>query len=73
MAEWVAHCLQVVGIVLKSLGASANARDFDREVPGGRQAVVDRYLQLRQQVSDRIVSNFILDSTQNANTVKQVK
>jgi hypothetical protein len=56
MAEWVVHRLQVVGIVLKSLGASANAQDFDREVPGGRQAVVDRYLQLRQQVRDHTAS-----------------
>lgn len=56
MAEWVVHRLQVVGIVLKSLGASANAWDFDQEVPGGRQAVADRYLQLRQQVGNRIMS-----------------
>ncbi|GAQ77821.1 putrescine-binding periplasmic protein [Klebsormidium nitens] len=41
---------EVVGIVLKSLGASANARNFDRDVPGGRQALVERYIQLRKQV-----------------------
>ncbi len=30
---------EVVGAVLKSLGASYNTKDFDKEVPGGREAV----------------------------------
>lgn len=41
---------EVVGAVLKSLGASYNTRDFDTEIPGGREAVKERFLTLQKQV-----------------------
>lgn len=41
---------EVVGAVLKSLGASYNTCDFDSEVPGGRDAVKDRFVALQKQV-----------------------
>ena len=41
---------EVVGAVLKSLGASYNARDFDNEVDGGREAVKQRFIAFRKQV-----------------------
>jgi spermidine/putrescine-binding protein len=41
---------EVVGAVLKSLGASYNTKDFDKEVPGGREAVKERFHALQKQV-----------------------
>lgn len=41
---------EVVGAVLKSLGASYNTCDFDTEVPGGREAVKERFVALQKQV-----------------------
>lgn len=41
---------EVVGAVLKSLGASYNTNDFDADVPGGREAVKERFLALQKQV-----------------------
>ncbi|XP_024521248.1 uncharacterized protein LOC9632420 isoform X1 [Selaginella moellendorffii] len=41
---------EVVGLVLKSLGASYNARNLDAEVHGGQEAVKERFLRLRKQV-----------------------
>ncbi|KAG0571130.1 hypothetical protein KC19_6G213100 [Ceratodon purpureus] len=41
---------EVVGSVLKSLGASYNSTDFDAEVPGGRDAVKERFAALQKQV-----------------------
>lgn len=41
---------EVVGAVLKSLGASYNSTDFDAEVPGGRDAVKERFSALQKQV-----------------------
>lgn len=41
---------EVVGAVLKSLGASYNTSDFDAQVPGGRDAVKERFVALQEQV-----------------------
>lgn len=41
---------EVVGAVLKSLGASYNAQDFDKDVKGGRAAVKQQFLALQKQV-----------------------
>ncbi|MCO5562492.1 hypothetical protein L7F22_016119 [Adiantum nelumboides] len=41
---------EVVGAVLKSLGASYNAQDFDCDVKGGREAVKQQFLALEKQV-----------------------
>jgi hypothetical protein len=43
---------EVVGAVLKSLGASYNACDFEKEVEGGREAVKQRFIAFRKQVID---------------------
>lgn len=43
---------EVVGAVLKSLGASYNAQDFDNDVKGGREAVKRQFLALQKQVQD---------------------
>ncbi|KAL3675307.1 hypothetical protein R1sor_025255 [Riccia sorocarpa] len=40
----------VIGATLKSLGASYNVRDFETDVPGGREAVKDKFTKLQQQV-----------------------
>lgn len=44
---------EVVGAVLKSLGASYNTKDFDTEVPGGREAVKERFTAFQKQVHTR--------------------
>ncbi|KAH6556131.1 hypothetical protein KP509_1Z202600 [Ceratopteris richardii] len=41
---------EVVGIVLKSLGASYNAQDFEHDVEGGREAVKQQFSALHEQV-----------------------
>lgn len=41
---------EVVGAVLKSLGASYNTQDFDKDVKGGRAAVKQQFLALQKQV-----------------------
>eukprot|EP00250_Pteridium_aquilinum_P010560 c19474_g1_i2 orf=133-2253(+) len=41
---------EVVGAVLKSLGASYNAQDFDKDVKGGKAAVKQQFLALQKQV-----------------------
>lgn len=41
---------EVVGAVLKSLGASYNAQDFDKDVHGGKEAVKRQFLSLQKQV-----------------------
>ncbi|KAL3683745.1 hypothetical protein R1sor_001767 [Riccia sorocarpa] len=40
----------VIGATLKSLGASYNVRDFETDVPGGREAVKDKFTKLQRQV-----------------------
>ncbi|KAL2635634.1 hypothetical protein R1flu_007113 [Riccia fluitans] len=40
----------VIGAVLKSLGASYNVRDFETDVQGGRQIVREKFYKLQQQV-----------------------
>ncbi|KAG6543404.1 hypothetical protein Mapa_015320 [Marchantia paleacea] len=40
----------VVGAVLKALGASYNVKDFETDVPGGRQAVAEKFRSLQKQV-----------------------
>lgn len=49
---------EVVGGVLKSLGASYNSTDFDAEVPGGRDAVKERFVALQKQVVLTTLSNW---------------
>ncbi|XP_010276929.1 PREDICTED: uncharacterized protein LOC104611539 isoform X2 [Nelumbo nucifera] len=41
---------EVVGAVLKYMGASYNTKDFDSEVPGGRNAVMQNLALLQKQV-----------------------
>lgn len=41
---------EVVGAVLKSLGASYNVQDFDKDVEGGKEAVKQQFLALKKQV-----------------------
>jgi len=48
---------EVVGAVLKSLGASYNTCDFDAEIPGGRDAVRERFVALQKQVTFSILAS----------------
>eukprot|EP00897_Mesotaenium_endlicherianum_P006262 jgi/Mesen1/5664/ME000287S04923 len=41
---------EVVGAVLKSLGVSYNATSLEKGVPGGREAVADRFEALQKQI-----------------------
>jgi spermidine/putrescine-binding protein len=41
---------EVVGAVLKYMGASYNAKNFEYDVPGGRNAVKEHFLMLQRQV-----------------------
>lgn len=43
---------EIVGAVLKYMGASYNAKDFDSEVTGGRNAVQQNLAALVKQVTD---------------------
>ncbi|CAM6096722.1 unnamed protein product [Calypogeia fissa] len=46
----VASPREIVGAVLKVLGASYNVNDFETDVPGGRQAMEDKFLAFQLQV-----------------------
>lgn len=41
---------EIVGAVLKYMGASYNAKNFEYDVPGGRNAVKEHFLMLQRQV-----------------------
>ncbi|KAJ7518041.1 hypothetical protein O6H91_21G052100 [Diphasiastrum complanatum] len=41
---------EVVGAVLKSLGASYNSSDFEKEVPGGKTLLKERFCEFRKQI-----------------------
>ena len=41
---------EVMGVVLKSMGASYNTKNIDQQVPGGFNAVAERLTALRRQV-----------------------
>lgn len=41
---------EVIGAVLKYMGASYNTLDFNSQVPGGRDAVLQNLLSLQKQV-----------------------
>lgn len=43
---------EIVGAVLKYMGASYNTKDFDSEVTGGRNAVQQNLASLVKQVTD---------------------
>lgn len=41
---------EVIGAVLRTLGASYNTEDFEKEVPGGKEAVKNKFLAFQKQV-----------------------
>lgn len=43
---------EVIGAVLKYMGASYNTSDINKEVPGGISAVQENLARLAKQVSD---------------------
>lgn len=51
---------EVVGAVLKSLGGTYNTSDFDAEIPGGREAVKERFVALQRQVTFPFFSVLLL-------------
>lgn len=53
---------EVVGAVLKSLGGTYNTSDFDAEIPGGREAVKERFVALQRQVTFSVLSVLLLSS-----------
>ncbi len=50
----VDYLREVVGVILKSLGASYNIFFFDKEVHGGREVVKERFPSLQKQVFDDV-------------------
>lgn len=41
---------EIVGAVLKHMGASYNTRDIDIEVPGGKKSAIEMLKKLQRQV-----------------------